>query len=308
MQVLILAFIVIKYGGKNTKAGENMIGISLVSSSAAANTILYNNVISDLVATNNGGSFGVYAFSGGGYKIYNNTVNLNTSNGETGVSSAFIVNGINITAANALDVRNNIFANNKSSGLPLAIYSSGNSNAIFSNIDYNDYYSAGANLGYISGGSSTTLEELKAGFGGNVNSLNLSPVFVGANDLHLKTDSNQGLDNKGVSLPEVLTDFDGIARGATPDMGAYEFTSTILAVTDVNKANVSVYPNPFKDVLKISDVKDARSIIVADASGRVVATPKVSQELNLSNLSKGVYFVTVGYESGSSKSFKVIKD
>lgn len=81
-----------------------------------------------------------------------------------------------------------------------------------------------------------------------------------------------------------------------------------LAVNDINKINVSVYPNPFKDVLKISDIKDAKAINVADASGRVVATPKVSQELNLSSLGKGVYFVTVSYENGSTKSFKVIKE
>lgn len=81
-----------------------------------------------------------------------------------------------------------------------------------------------------------------------------------------------------------------------------------LAVADINKTNVSVYPNPFKGVLKISDVKDAKSINIADASGRVVATPKVSPELNLSYLSKGVYFVTINYENGSVRSFKVVKE
>ncbi|MGV4412760.1 GEVED domain-containing protein [Chryseobacterium sp. T1] len=94
----------------------------------------------------------------------------------------------------------------------------------------------------------------------------------------------------------------GQVEDYTLDINVYQ------AVSDINKANVSVYPNPFKDVLKISDVKDAKSISVVDASGRVVATPKVSQELNLSNLGKGMYFVTVSYENGSTKSFKVIKE
>ncbi len=81
-----------------------------------------------------------------------------------------------------------------------------------------------------------------------------------------------------------------------------------LAVSDINQGNVSVYPNPFRDVLRISDVKDVKSISISDASGRIVNSPKVSQELNLSSLNKGVYFVTVSYENGTSKTFKAIKE
>lgn len=82
-----------------------------------------------------------------------------------------------------------------------------------------------------------------------------------------------------------------------------------LAIADINKANVSVCPNPFKDVLKICDVKDAKVISVTDMCGRVVASPKVSPEFNnLSNLNKGIYSLTVSYEYGSTKSFKVIKE
>lgn len=85
-------------------------------------------------------------------------------------------------------------------------------------------------------------------------------------------------------------------------------TDPSMAVNDINKSNVSVYPNPFKDVLKISDVKDATSVIVSDLSGRTVAQLKPATELNLSQLNKGVYIVNIKYSNGEVKSTKVIKE
>lgn len=88
----------------------------------------------------------------------------------------------------------------------------------------------------------------------------------------------------------------------------FEISGNTLAVDNVSKSEVKISPNPFKDVLTISDVKDVKSIAVYDASGREVLTPKVATELNLSSLSKGAYFVTVTYENGTKKSLKAIKN
>lgn len=81
----------------------------------------------------------------------------------------------------------------------------------------------------------------------------------------------------------------------------------VLAVSDVNKAGLSVYPNPFTDVLKISDVKGVKSVSVNDISGREVKTLAPAAELNLSNLKSGLYIVNLKMEDGSVKSFKAIK-
>lgn len=294
-------------GLKNTMSGNIMQGIVLGSSSTAANTLIYNNVISDILTTGAGQATGIYTYSGAGYKIYSNTVNLNTSNAETGITTGLYVNSA--LAASALDVRNNIFANNKTSGSRYAIYSA-SANTVFSNINYNDYSTSGTALGFI-GSSRATLADIQTGFGGNANSLNISPVFVSATDLHLSTSAagNSGLDNTGVSLPEVTVDFAGVTRGATPDMGAYEFSYTVLAVNDVNKAkdNISVYPNPFADVLKISDVKGIKSIHVTDTSGRNLKTMSPANELDLRDLKTGLYIVSFQLEDGSFKTVKVIK-
>jgi len=80
-----------------------------------------------------------------------------------------------------------------------------------------------------------------------------------------------------------------------------------MAVSDVNKNNISVYPNPFVDVLKISDVKGVKSISVNDISGREVKSLAPNAELNLSSLKAGLYIVNLKMEDGSVKTFKAIK-
>ncbi len=81
-----------------------------------------------------------------------------------------------------------------------------------------------------------------------------------------------------------------------------------LAVSDINRVdNISVYPNPFTDVLNISDVKGVKSVSVNDISGREVKSLAPSAELNLSNLKAGLYIVNLKMEDGSVKTLKAIK-
>lgn len=80
-----------------------------------------------------------------------------------------------------------------------------------------------------------------------------------------------------------------------------------LATSDLSKSAISVYPNPFTDVLKISDVRGVKSISVNDMTGREVKSTAPSAELNLSNLKTGLYIVNLKMEDGSVKSFKAIK-
>lgn len=98
------------------------------------------------------------------------------------------------------------------------------------------------------------------------------------------------------------------ANEAYGEMEDYTVNIGKLGVSDMDKSTLSVYPNPFKDVLKISDINDAVSIVVTDFSGRTVAKMKPATELNLSTLNKGVYIVTIKYANGSSKSTKVVKN
>ncbi|WP_347219948.1 GEVED domain-containing protein [Chryseobacterium sp.] len=73
------------------------------------------------------------------------------------------------------------------------------------------------------------------------------------------------------------------------------------------KAEVSIYPNPFKDILKISDTKGVKSIIVTDIAGRQLKTLNASNEINLSDLNAGLYLITLQMEDGNNKVLKAIK-
>ena len=300
---------------KNSNAGGYAaVGIYLNGFSLVANggVSIINNFISDVAnygyndVTYLDNGVGI-TFNGAstGYKIYNNTISLGTNQTTAAGMSAAINVTSSISAAGAIDLRNNIFVNSQTTSTRYAIYSAAPS-TVFSNIDYNDYYSAGTALGYI-GSARTTLTDLQTGFGSNVNSKNILPTFTSASDLHLTT-ANTTLNDLGTSLADVATDIDGDTRSlTTPDLGADEFSVATMAVSDVNKSAIAVYPNPFTDVLKISDVKDVKSISVNDISGREVKSLAPSAELNLSSLKQGLYIVNLKMEDGSVKSFKAIK-
>lgn len=86
--------------------------------------------------------------------------------------------------------------------------------------------------------------------------------------------------------------------------------SSVLATAEtMTKANdIKVYPNPFHDILNISDVKNLETATIVDITGRTVKTfVTPSKELNLSELSAGSYLVSLKYADGTSKVIKVIK-
>ncbi len=73
--------------------------------------------------------------------------------------------------------------------------------------------------------------------------------------------------------------------------------------------NLSVYPNPVKDILNIKSVASVDNVTVYDVLGKVVLqeTPgKISPAINMSNLASGAYLVKVTI-GNSSKTIKVIK-
>lgn len=72
---------------------------------------------------------------------------------------------------------------------------------------------------------------------------------------------------------------------------------------------VKIYPNPFKDIISMSDLKNVDLLTVVDVSGRLVKTiVKPLSEINLSDLKSGVYFVNIQSKDEKSQSFKIIKE
>jgi len=87
--------------------------------------------------------------------------------------------------------------------------------------------------------------------------------------------------------------------------------ASTLSTEDNITEKISVYPNSVKDIITINTNKVINSITVVNQLGQTV---KVIQEkeisnntINLSNLSKGLYFILIKIEN-NTQSFKIIKE
>ena len=90
----------------------------------------------------------------------------------------------------------------------------------------------------------------------------------------------------------------------------FQVISSALGTTEqtLNEKTVKVYPNPFSDILNISDVREVASVTITDMAGRMVKTiAKPSSQLQLGDLKSGMYLVTLKYKDGSVKTVKTIK-
>jgi len=98
------------------------------------------------------------------------------------------------------------------------------------------------------------------------------------------------------------TDYAGFLSYAQkdPSLGTVENVS--------NKNNIKAYPNPFADVLNISDISNVKSISVVDISGKLVKTfDKPESTLHLRELNSGMYLVILNMKDGSKQAIKAIK-
>lgn len=73
-----------------------------------------------------------------------------------------------------------------------------------------------------------------------------------------------------------------------------------LAVADVKKNNIQVYPNPATDVINISNVSSKTRFEIYNVGGQLVNQGTTDGKVNVSKLTKGVYILTV--ESNGEKS------
>lgn len=81
-------------------------------------------------------------------------------------------------------------------------------------------------------------------------------------------------------------------------------TTGTVSVDSVLAGSFSVYPNPAKDMLNISNSIGAEinSVIVTDINGRTVkqvAVNGVESQINIADLNAGVYFVNINSNQGS---------
>ncbi|MDF1672606.1 MAG: PKD domain-containing protein [Vicingaceae bacterium] len=164
-------------------------------------------LINNMVSSRN--DYGIYLDDVEEIDVWHNTVY-----NKAGINGAFRVNDMI-----GLDIRNNIFM----SETDYAFESLDNITLGANVVDYNAYWTNGA-LFVRDGVNSATLAAWQtAQPTANVNSIEIDPLFIATNDLHLYAPTINDLGDNTVGI---LLDIDGDVRPAGPnvDMGADEFT------------------------------------------------------------------------------------
>lgn len=174
--------------------------------------------------------------------IYFNSVYLGgtVTSGVTSPTSALW----NTSNTSIRNYRNNILMNIRTGGTTgkhYAIKVGGNTGL---NIENNDYYANGGTfLGSFNNSDKNTLALWKTATGQDVNSLNINPVFAiagGTNPLDYYT---SGILHAATGTG-ITVDYTGLARSATPKMGALEITGYIwTGATSTNFATASNWQN-----------------------------------------------------------------
>ena len=233
--------------------GYGGLGIDVNPNSAVANITIQNNMISDCTGDGwssftAGGISGIRVAPSGtcvGVNIQNNSIALNQGSTVLAATTNELSSAIYFgSGANNVDLRNNILYSdinytNQTGSKTYAIYSAAPA-TVFTNINYNDYFTGGAqaNLAFIAATNQTNMAMVIASFGQNVNSMNVMPNFVGLNDAHLVPATNAIIDNVGTPIAGITIDIDNQTRSlTTPDIGADEFTAPTC--TTANSGNIA---------------------------------------------------------------------
>lgn len=87
-------------------------------------------------------------------------------------------------------------------------------------------------------------------------------------------------------------------------------SSSSLATANVKQDQVSIYPNPVKDVLNIDLKNNQGEVKIFDLSGKVIKTASVNKSgsVDVSKLSKGLYIVEITMNGTSKVTKKIIKE
>jgi hypothetical protein len=231
--------------GDGTAIGIGIADVSTASS--AANTIV-NNAISSVKTTSATPSdfpVGIYAGGGTGSttNIFFNSVSMSAVSGvstSTSPSYALAIGGSNPT----ITVKNNIFFNNQTSTTPgttskkyaIALAYSSSYSGLTS--DYNVMYSTGAeavfgivgSLNPSTGTAQSNIATWRTTTGKDANSISSDPQFTSALNLVPVSSATSVIPelNSALTGTGYTTDVTGATRSTTnPDMGAYEFTSSL---------------------------------------------------------------------------------
>jgi hypothetical protein len=203
----------------NPTVSAQVYGIYLAGNGSTST--LTNDIVNNVVYKMTGSNTQYLIYSGTGYsRIYNNTL----SSDEQSATSPNATYGIYTSGINA-DIRNNVVSITRpGTGNKYGVYIV--NNPVIVALNYNDLYVPNGFVGYL-GMNYATLANWQATTTYDQNSVAVNPIFASAGTGNLQP-ADVGLNNSGTPLPRVTDDITGAARGAAPDMGAYEFSPLTL--------------------------------------------------------------------------------
>ncbi len=208
-----------------------------IDQAASTPSIVVNNLISDLGG--NGIIYGLYNVGASSVHYYHNTISLDSANSTaTSATRGYFQQSV----ATGLEFKNNIITIKRGgTGLKHAIYFDNTTSDIVSN--YNNFYvnAPNAHIGFWTA-NRTTLADWQTASTEDANSINFDPLYQNpaAGDYRPSIQTVDNLGTTATSVP-VTIDILGVARSATPDMGAFEFNA-IACVNPPTPGVASVTP------------------------------------------------------------------
>ena len=79
----------------------------------------------------------------------------------------------------------------------------------------------------------------------------------------------------------------------------------VLDIESAEEANIAIFPNPVRDMLTVNG-ENVKNVEIIDVNGRVVLNSNRAGQIDMSELSDGVYMVRVMSENGVSTK-KIVK-
>ncbi|WP_299220262.1 SdiA-regulated domain-containing protein [uncultured Aquimarina sp.] len=146
------------------------------------------------------------------------------------------------------------------------------------------------------------------------------PLFEDFDAQNFKLQQNSPVINQGDAIPaallpdynislEYVTHQNSINRAVSGniDLGAYEYESSLSIVDQEFDNNIFISPNPASGTFRI-DLKNGviKSVIVYNGMGQQIKAT-IANEVDISNVPNGIYFVKITVQSGKTALKKVIK-
>ncbi len=223
------------------------------STLSAADVRIENNIIRDVVGARafnalNSANTGYGIFLSGAQtnlKINHNTIALLQQNPSVDGSLADYMSAfVNISSPTSVlsEFQNNILVNNNPSTNAYAFRCSTNTNIASAAMNHNNYLAPNGNIGNTGGTQYANLAAWQAGSTKDATSLSVTPAFVSVTDLHLAAGSP--MIGAGTTLAAITKDIDGDTRKSPPDIGADEYTVSVVnnVITNSGSGLAAGYP------------------------------------------------------------------